>query len=613
MRLRIAESSNDRAAELLSAVADEAVAAGAEVTIGPSTAPQSAEEVCLFVPVAADADPVNIPSEPMRSVAICIAHPGTSAFDVSTRVAGSAARAVDLTTAGTLEQRRRGIRAERFRLGLGERWRIPQPSLPADRRCEILFVGRHSPRRERVIAANASGLAASRSAIHLGSPHSGSPAPPRDAARAALFADAAVVLDIHPFRPHGIDWTLALQAIGAGALPLFEHVLDPSPLVPREHMMVANGDQLATIARGLLNDPERLREMSQGARRLACEELPMRPSVERLLTMAEEIARGARRRRRRARGQSRKAATPVVSAPEEPPALNEDLRARKLAALDVIARRRLARERDLGERNRSLAMHRAHESPAWALAQPNVAVCVPVHDDGSTAVRALESAIGCAGVDIELLVLDDGSADDSLDRVVTWLERRPHVAGSVIASPVNRGLGAARNAMLAMARAPYAFMLDADNLVFPKALRRLVDALEKDPQAVFAYGLLERRRGGRSVGLLSAGPWEPARLRSGNYIDAMALLRREAVLEIGGFAESLALYGLEDFDLWCRVAELGLHAQHVPTFVGRYHERPDSMLSLASIDVSDAVRELRERYPRLAPDIPPSGGRSNAA
>ena len=121
---------------------------------------------------------------------------------------------------------------------------------------------------------------------------------------------------------------------------------------------------------------------------------------------------------------------------------------------------------------------------------------------------------------------------------------------------------------------------------------------------MFAYGLLERRRDGRSVGLLSAGPWDPARLRTGNYIDAMALLRREAVLEVGGFEESLSLYGWEDFALWCSVAELGLDAQYVPTFIGRYHERPDSMLSVASIDASDAVRELRERYPRLAPEIP---------
>jgi len=162
--------------------------------------------------------------------------------------------------------------------------------------------------------------------------------------------------------------------------------------------------------------------------------------------------------------------------------------------------------------------------------------------------------------------------------------------------------------MLAMARAPYAFMLDSDNLVFPRALPQLVDALVEDSDAVFAYGLVERRRDGRSVGLLSAGPWEPARLRSGNYIDAMALLRCQAVLEMGGFEEGLLLYGWEDFDLWCRVAEAGLHAQHVPNIIGRYHERPDSMLSLASIDTSDAIRELRGRYPRLAPDIPRSGG-----
>ena len=605
MRLRIAESADDRAAELLSAIADEAAAAGAEVPRDRAPSRPGGEEVCLFVPLAG-ANPVDASAAAARSVAICIEHPGTPAFDVSTRVAGTAAAAVDLTTAGALEQRRRGIRAERFRPGLGERWRVHPGSDPGDRPCDILFIGRHSPRREQMIAANAAALAASRSAIHLGPPFATSSGLAAGTDRAALFAGASVVLDVHPFRPHGIDWTLALQAIGAGALPVFEHVLDPYPLVPQEHMAVANGDQLATVARRLLEDPERLRGMAQDAHMLACEELPMRPSVERLLAMAESITRVPESRRGRARGVA--GAATVTKPPVEPPASDVDRRARKLAALDVIAHRRRARARELRERDLPLAVRRVYESPAWALAQPTVAICVPVHDDGETAVRALESAVGCNGVDIELLVLDDASTDDSLDRVTDWLEWRPHVAASVIASPVNRGLGAARNAMLGMARAPYAFMLDADNLVFPGAMKHLVDALENDPVAVFAYGLLERRRDGRSVGLLSAGPWDPARLRTGNYIDAMALLRREAVLEVGGFEESLSLYGWEDFALWCSVAELGLDAQYVPTFVGRYHERPDSMLSVASIDASDAVRELRERYPRLAPDIPPPGG-----
>ena len=602
MRLRIAESPDDRAAELLAAIADDAVAAGAEVTIGPATSSPRAEEVCLFVPLPE----TNPPAAAMRSVAICIAHPGTPAFDLSTRVAGTAAAAVDLTTSGALEQRRRGVRAERFRLGLGERWRVPPTQPAGDRPCDILFVGRHTPRRERMIAANAAALAATRSAIHLGPPSGALSALAAGVDRAALFAAASVVLDVHPFRPHGIDWTLALQAIGAGALPVFEHVLDPWPLVPQEHIVVANGDQLATLARRLLDDPERLRGMAKDAHSVAVEELPMRPSVERLLAMAESVARTPRRRR--GRGRDPADAAQVRKTPAQPTAPDAGRRALKLAALGVIARRRGARARELAERDLSLAARRVHESPHWASARPTVAICVPVHDDGATAVRALESAVGCDGVDVELLVLDDGSTDDSLDRVTAWLEGHPHVAGSVIASPVNRGPGAARNAMLAMARAPYAFMLDADNVVFPTALRQLVDALAADPDAVFSYGLLERRRGGRSVGLLSAGPWEPARLRAGNYIDAMALLRREAVLELGGFEESLSLYGWEDFALWCRVAELGLHAQYVPAFVGRYHERPDSMLALASIDASDAVRELRERYPRLGPDIPPPGG-----
>ena len=63
------------------------------------------------------------------------------------------------------------------------------------------------------------------------------------------------------------------------------------------------------------------------------------------------------------------------------------------------------------------------------------------------------------------------------------------------------------------------------------ASRRLAEALDADPDAAFAYGTLECFRTGQPVGLMNTLPWDPPRLRMGNYIDAMAMIRTSLLRE----------------------------------------------------------------------------------
>lgn len=240
------------------------------------------------------------------------------------------------------------------------------------------------------------------------------------------------------------------------------------------------------------------------------------------------------------------------------------------------------RERQSGRQPQ--AVETAHLTPAYLSVRPRVSVCIPVRNHGHEIVEALESVVGAEGPLVEILVLDDCSTDRTLETVVEWMEARNHVLGRVMTRPVNRGLGAGRNDLLRIARGEYAFMLDADNSIYPPAIARLCEALDADPTAAFAYCMLERHNAGRSRGLLSDGPWEPDRLRDGNYVDAMAMLRRLSVIELGGYSEDIRLYGWEDFDLWCRIAEHGGHGLFVPEILCRYRQNEHSMLSVSAID-----------------------------
>jgi hypothetical protein len=82
--------------------------------------------------------------------------------------------------------------------------------------------------------------------------------------------------------------------------------------------------------------------------------------------------------------------------------------------------------------------------------------------------------------------------------------------------------------------------------------------------------------------------------------------------EVDGFTTDLRLYGWEDYDLWCKLAERDMFAVHVKEIVARYRVASSSMLSLTNLSRDDAMAALAERHPTLfsSADRPPSAAGS---
>ena len=230
----------------------------------------------------------------------------------------------------------------------------------------------------------------------------------------------------------------------------------------------------------------------------------------------------------------------------------------------------------------------ARRSKGYAGATPRISVLVSLYNYAGHITEALDSLLTSRRRDWEVVIVDDGSSDESLARAGDWIARHDTAAALLLQHPINRGLGAARNAALAFARGELCFVLDADNEILPRCFDLLAGALDADPGAAFAYGMLERFTATGTTGLMDIFPWEPARLRDGNYIDAMAMLRTGALREMGGYRPDRRLHGWEDFDLWARMAERGLRGAHVPSLVARYRTTDHSMLATTNISGAEA-------------------------
>jgi glycosyltransferase involved in cell wall biosynthesis len=248
---------------------------------------------------------------------------------------------------------------------------------------------------------------------------------------------------------------------------------------------------------------------------------------------------------------------------------------------------------------------RAHSSPA-------ISIVVTLYNYEryiSQCLTSLERAErGAIPGGIEVLIVDDASTDRSLQHAQA-AQRASELAVRIVAKKFNTGLADARNLGLRLARAPYAFIMDADNLIFPRALRLLYEAITASTSAA-AYSILCRFRGSPNDrrGLLSYYDWDPRMLVEHPYIDAMALFDRAQLLRLGGYDNELfkiGWFGWEDYELWLRMAASHLSATLVPNILCLYRHHEAAMSNTTNLFEIELVRHLIQRYQPLIDEYEP--------
>jgi glycosyltransferase involved in cell wall biosynthesis len=239
-------------------------------------------------------------------------------------------------------------------------------------------------------------------------------------------------------------------------------------------------------------------------------------------------------------------------------------------------------------------------------------VCISLHNYAHRILAALESVRAQSLQPLELIVVDDHSSDDGPALVQQWLDQHgQHFSRALLVQHSrNAGLAAARNTAFALARAPWCFVLDADNQLEPGAVAdclALAEAAPPDIAVVHPLVELVIEKGEPATelgptaepqGLISGLSWQRALFRERNMVDAMALVRRSAWQQVGGYEHIPG--GWEDYDLWCKLIEAGLQGILCPQRLARYHRHAGSMLSTQTHQRLRRVsRLLQQRHPWL--------------
>lgn len=240
---------------------------------------------------------------------------------------------------------------------------------------------------------------------------------------------------------------------------------------------------------------------------------------------------------------------------------------------------------------------------------PKISVVIPLYNYAGMIEETLEAVKAQDLPDFGLVIVNDRSTDDSLDVAKRWTMANAGRFSTVrvLSNIENGGLSITRNTGISACESELLFFLDADNLIVPSCLRKLAEALDKS-DAAFAYSPLESFGSVQSVG--GTRVFDPLALAQFPYIDAMALIRRSALLQYDGYFE--LRYGWEDYDFWLKLAENGEFGIQVPELLGRYRVHQSSMTNTnTSINLNEAIRLLTGRHPWIrVPPAPQSGSKS---
>jgi glycosyltransferase involved in cell wall biosynthesis len=204
-------------------------------------------------------------------------------------------------------------------------------------------------------------------------------------------------------------------------------------------------------------------------------------------------------------------------------------------------------------------------------AVPLVSVIVPCYNLGQYLDEAVQSVLAQTFQDFEIIVVDDGSTEpETQSMLATYVRAKTRV----IRAP-HGGLAAARNVGVDTASGEYVCALDADDRLRPAFLERTVKMLEENPTLTFCSAWL------RTFGE-EEWDWMPARcdiptLLWEDTVLTAALVRRRAVVEIGGYDTAMPEQGDEDWDLWLRLVSSGRTGTILPEILFDYRRRAGSM------------------------------------
>jgi glycosyltransferase involved in cell wall biosynthesis len=207
---------------------------------------------------------------------------------------------------------------------------------------------------------------------------------------------------------------------------------------------------------------------------------------------------------------------------------------------------------------------------------PLVSVVLPVYNCPNYVGEAIQSVLAQTFHDYELLVIDDGSTDETPSVLARYRDSRVRVM-----TQSNRGLAATLNRGIELAKGRYIARQDQDDFSYPQRLARQVAFLEAHPGCGLVGTWADIWRENASTGRQHRHPSGNALLQyqlllNNPFVHSSVMIRKAALDRVGPYSTDNGRQPPEDYELWSRVARV-YEVSNIPEVLHMYREVPGSM------------------------------------
>ena len=226
--------------------------------------------------------------------------------------------------------------------------------------------------------------------------------------------------------------------------------------------------------------------------------------------------------------------------------------------------------------------------------KPLVSVIMPAYNASEWLEEALTSVIASDYRPLEVIVVDDGSKDDTLTKAQSFAQKHQEV---VVYSQPNSGASSARNNAIRRSHGVYILPVDADNIIDPRYIPEAVEVLEQHPEVKVVSCRADFF--GDRTGEWKFPPFSKRLLARKNMIDTCAMYRRADYDLTSGYMENCV--AREDWDFWLSIFEHGGEFVRLPEIRLHYRVRAGSKRvtdRLLKRQVVDAVNMRHPEYMR---------------
>ena len=217
-----------------------------------------------------------------------------------------------------------------------------------------------------------------------------------------------------------------------------------------------------------------------------------------------------------------------------------------------------------------------------------ISIVIPSYNQQEFLSDALDSALWQNAH--EVIMVDDGSTDNSLKIAEGYWKK----GGLKLISQVNKGLSAARNTGVMNATGDYVLFLDADDILLEGAVSKIQKVIDETGADIVAPSFKCFGLNNEPVILMANPKLED--FKPGNRIGYCQAIRRDVLLEVGGYSPRMAL-GYEDLHLTYNLLTRGKKLVTIQEVLWLYRTKPNSMIQTAMQHHGELMAQIQKDFP----------------